>query len=77
MRLSELQTKKIINISDGKHIGTIMDINIKEDGKIDSLIIESTKGLFSLSKENDSLIYWNEITKIGEDVILINNNSSS
>ena len=77
MRLSELQTKKIINISDGKHIGTIMDINIKEDGKIDSLIIESTKGLFSLSKENDSLIYWNEITKIGEDVILINNNSSN
>ena len=30
MRLSELQTKKIINISDGKHIGTIIDINIKE-----------------------------------------------
>jgi len=77
MRLSELQTKKIINISDGKHIGTIIDINIKEDGKIDSLIIESTKGLFSLSKETDSLIYWNDITKIGEDVILINNNSSN
>ena len=77
MRLSELQTKKIINISDGKHIGTIIDINIKEDGKIDSLIIESTKGLFSLSKETDSLIYWIDITKIGEDVILINNNSSN
>ena len=77
MRLSELQTKKIINISDGKHIGTIMDINIKEDGQIDSLIIESTKGLFSLSKEEDSVIYWNDITKIGEDVILINNEVSN
>ncbi len=77
MRLSELQTKKIINISDGKHIGTIMDINIKEDGQIDSLIIESTKGLFSLSKEDDTIIYWNEITKIGEDVILINNKVSN
>ena len=77
MRLSELQTKKIINISDGKHIGTIMDINIKEDGQIDSLIIESTKGLFSLSKEEDSVIYWNDITKIGEDVILINNKVSN
>lgn len=77
MRLSELQTKKIINIKDGKHIGSIIDINITEDGQIDSLIIESAKGLFSLTKDNDYTIYWSEITKIGEDVILINNSSTN
>ncbi len=77
MRLSELQTKKIINIKDGKHIGSIIDISIKDDGQIDSLIIESTKSLFSLTKDNDYTINWNEITKIGEDVILINNNTTN
>ena len=31
MRLSELQSKKIINITDGKSIGNIIDINIQEN----------------------------------------------
>lgn len=71
MRLSELQSKKIISVNDGKNIGTIMDVNIDEKGKIDSLILESVKGIFNLNKEMDTKIYWNEINKIGEDVILV------
>lgn len=71
MRLSELQSKKIISMNDGKQIGSITDVVIDTNGKIESLIIESTKSIFSLSREMDSKIYWNEITKIGEDVILV------
>lgn len=71
MRLSELQTKKIINITDGKSIGSIIDINILEDGTIESLVLESTRSFFSLNKELDTQISWNNITKIGEDVILV------
>ena len=61
MRLSELQSKKIISINNGKNIGSI----------IDALIIESSKGLFNINKDLDMKIYWDEIEKIGEDVILI------
>lgn len=71
MRLSELQSKKIISMNDGKQIGVITDVIIDTNGKIESLIIESTKSIFSLSREMDSKVYWNEITKIGEDVILV------
>ncbi len=71
MRLSDLQTKKIINIIDGKNIGTIIDANVLENGSIESFVIESNKSLFSLNKENDTKILWQDITKIGEDVILV------
>ncbi len=71
MRLSDLQNKKIISTSNGKNIGSIIDVSINKNGQIDSFIIESSKGLFNLNKDLDIKIYWNEIEKIGEDVILV------
>lgn len=75
MRLSELQSKKIINITDGKNIGSIIDINIQENGNIESLVLESTRSIFSLNKELDTYVLWKDITKIGEDVILVKLNN--
>ena len=71
MRLSDLQSKKIINILTGKNIGNIIDVEIKEDGQIESLIIEQNKNMFTLTRESDVRIMWQDISKIGEDVILI------
>lgn len=71
MRMSDLQAKKIINISTGKNMGNIIDADIKENGIIEGLIIEQNKNIFSLNRETDTRIYWNDITKIGEDVILV------
>ena len=71
MRLSELQSKKIISISDGKNVGSIIDVIINPSGNIEALVLESTKGLFNLNKDLDMKILWKEIEKIGEDVILI------
>ena len=71
MRLSDLQAKRIIDISTGRNIGSIIDIDIKENGLIEALIIEQSRNIFSLNRESDTRIYWNDITKIGEDVILI------
>lgn len=75
MRLSDLQTKNIINVNDGKNIGTIIDANINDDGIINTLIIEQNKNLFSLNRESDIEVNWKDITKIGTDVILIKINS--
>ena len=58
MRLSDLQSKKIINITDGKSIGNIIDVYVEDNGSIESFIIETNKNFFS-EKEwhllNDSL----------------------
>ncbi len=71
MRLSDLQTKSIVNVNDGKNIGSIIDANINNDGTIESLVIEANKTFFSLGRENDTEINWKDIAKIGEDVILV------
>ena len=42
MRLSDLQNKNLVNTSDGKNIGNIVDVNIDyKSGNINSFIIES------------------------------------
>lgn len=71
MRLSELQSKKVINIVTGSNIGNIIDVDINNDGKVESFVIDQGRVFFSLNRESDIKIFWNEITKIGEDVILI------
>ena len=71
MRLSELQSKNIVNVLDGKNIGNIVDANVDTNGNIESFVVEERRGLFSLSKDNNRLIYWKDIKKIGEDVILV------
>lgn len=71
MRLSDLQAKKIISIVSGRNIGSIIDADVRDDGNIESLIVEQNRNLFSLNRESDTKIQWNDITKIGEDVILV------
>ena len=56
---------------DGKNIGNIIDVNVLENGSIESLVIEANKNFFSLNRESDTEIKWKDITKIGEDVILV------
>lgn len=72
MRLSDLQSKDIVNVYDGKKIGNIIDVNIDLKGNLDSLIVEKTKFLISrFSTNNEVEIKWPQIEKIGEDVILV------
>lgn len=70
MRLSELQDKDIINIRDGKKIGSIIDVNIDEEGEMKSLVVEESKFVLFNSK-NEMEVMWEQIEKIGEDVILV------
>lgn len=72
MRLSEIQNKDVININTGMKIGNIIDIKVNsESGKIESLILEKRKFSSIFSSNDEIEIYWNQINKIGEDVILV------
>ncbi len=74
MNLSDLQNKYVVNVSDGRNIGSIIDVKIDANsGSIISLVLETQKSFFSFGgKENGVEIYWKDITKIGEDIILVN-----
>jgi YlmC/YmxH family sporulation protein len=73
MRLSDLQSKDVISIIDGKKIGNIIDIMIDEgSGRIASLVVEPSHSFLNFFSSHQELeICWPEIEKIGEDVILI------
>ena len=73
MKISEFQIKDVVNVSDGKRLGNIGDIEINlSTGKIEAVIITSggrVLGLFG--KDEDIVIPWKNILKIGQDVILV------
>ena len=73
MNLSDLQTKDIVSIKDGRKIGHIIDVEINEAGTINYLIIETTRNMKNLfSRSEETKISFNSIEKIGSDVILVN-----
>ena len=70
---SELREKEIINISDGRKLGFIYDIELNlEKGRIEALIVPGPgKFLGIFGKDNDFVVPWKDIKKIGVDVILV------
>lgn len=73
MRLSDLQDKDVINVVDGKKVGNIIDVALENStGKMESLIVEKSKFFISMFSNKDEIeIRWEQIEKIGEDVILV------
>lgn len=76
MRLSELQRKDIINLNNGKKVGRIIDVELnRETGQMQNIIIETSKVFRSMfSNEKDVSIKFDQIKKLGEDVILVDIN---
>ena len=70
MRISDLQNKDVINVTNGKRIGSIIDVNITDDGKLLSFIVDHGK-FFSRFTGGEVEVGWSQIKKIGDDVILV------
>ena len=71
MKMSELQDKDIINIKDGKNVGRIIDLEVSDDGKINYIIAEPNKFLRLRSFNKETNILFDQIVRIGKDVILV------
>ena len=68
---NELKRKEVLDVNTGKNLGKIIDLVIESNsGKILKIIVPGRKGAF-LSCENLEIKY-KCITKIGDDVILVN-----
>lgn len=74
MRYSEISGKEIININSGARLGVLGQTDLlidKKTGKIDYLVIP-TYSWFGLRKgEQQTEVPWEQIKKIGKDIILI------
>ncbi|WZL74749.1 YlmC/YmxH family sporulation protein [Clostridiaceae bacterium 35-E11] len=70
---ADLREKEIISLTDGRRLGFVEDIEVNlEKGRIDALIVPGPgKFLGLFGKDNDYVITWRNIKKIGVDVILV------
>ncbi|WP_210363743.1 YlmC/YmxH family sporulation protein [Bacillus sp. REN3] len=73
VKVTEFQVKDVVNVSDGKRLGNIEDFEINlNTGKIEAVVIGSSgKVLGFFGREEEIIIPWKNILKVGEDVILV------
>jgi YlmC/YmxH family sporulation protein len=73
VKISELQAKDVVSISDGKRLGQIGDLDIDlENGMIRSIIVPGGgRFLGMFGSGQDYVIPWSSIVKIGADVVLV------
>lgn len=71
--INEIKTKEVINVSDGARLGFVSDVEIDlKDGRLTALIVPGAYRLMGfLGRDEDIVIKWENIKKIGDDIIII------
>ncbi|MDQ0192567.1 YlmC/YmxH family sporulation protein [Paenibacillus wynnii] len=73
MKISDFQTKDVINIVDGKRLGQISDLELDlRKGVIEAIVVPGyTRFMGLFGGGSDLIIPWRNIVKIGSDVVLV------
>lgn len=73
MRISDLENRDVVNVVDGRRLGNIVDVELDlESGRIVAVILPGAQRFLGVfGRENDLVIPWDRIKKIGADVILV------
>ncbi|HEY8342960.1 MAG TPA: YlmC/YmxH family sporulation protein [Calditerricola sp.] len=73
LKASEFQTKDVVNVSDGRRLGQVHDLELDVvSGRVQAIIVPSGGRWFGLwGGGNEYVIPWRNIVKIGKDVILV------
>ncbi|TDF96674.1 YlmC/YmxH family sporulation protein [Paenibacillus piri] len=73
MKISDFQTKDVINIVDGKKLGQVSDLELDlRNGRIESIVVPNGSRFFGMfGGSTDVVIPWRNIVKIGMDVVLV------
>ncbi|NEU29323.1 YlmC/YmxH family sporulation protein [bacterium LRH843] len=75
MRLSEISSKEIIDYHKGERLGVLGQTDLllnEQTGEIEAFIIPTMKWFGFGRKEREVAVHWQQIKKIGEDMIIIN-----
>ena len=73
-RFGDLRCKEVICVSSCARLGFICDLDINDrDGRIVAIVLPGGGGgcLGFFRREDDIVIPWSKIKKIGEDIILV------
>ncbi|WP_052339155.1 YlmC/YmxH family sporulation protein [Gorillibacterium massiliense] len=73
MKISDFQSKDVVNIIDGKKLGQISDLELDlRQGRIEAIVVPNHTRFFGMfGGGTDVVIPWRNIVKIGMDVVLV------
>lgn len=74
MSLSELRTKDVINVPDGRMLGKVIDLEFcAQDGCVDAIVVPGPFNVGGIlrGERTGIVIPWSLIQKIGDDVVLV------
>jgi YlmC/YmxH family sporulation protein len=73
LKVTELRLREVVNVLDGRRLGLIGDLDIDlEAGRVRGLIVPAQTRIFGLfGREEEIYIPWEQVVKIGTDVILV------
>lgn len=73
IKVSDLRMRDVVNILDGRRLGVIKDIELDlEKGQVKAIILPGTGKFMGLFGKNEDLVIpWDKIKKLGMDVILV------
>jgi YlmC/YmxH family sporulation protein len=73
VKTSELRMKDVINVVDGRRLGLIGDLELDlEQGRVKSVVVPGVSRFLGLfGRDHDTVIDWQRIQKVGQDVILV------
>ena len=71
--INELKAKEVINVSDGARLGFVSDVELDlKDGRLTAIVVPGAYRLMGfLGRDEDIVIKWENIKKIGDDIIII------
>ena len=72
-RFSEFRYKEVINIRTGCRLGYVCDAEFQSpEGRITALVVPGKSRWFGLlGREEDYILPWECISRVGEDIILV------
>ena len=73
VKLTDLQCKEVICVSDGRRLGFVSDVQIEvPEGNVCAIVVPgSSRHLGVLGCREEYIIPWSSIRRIGPDIILV------
>ena len=73
IKATQLETKDIVNLSDGAKLGPVKDLHIDiETGKVVALVLQAPRRYMGLMRSGrDMVIPWDLVKKFGVDTLLV------
>ena len=69
---AELRAKDVVNMSDGKKFGHIIDLSLSLAGQVLGIVLPADKCVFkTIGDAKCIFVPWRNICRIGDDVILV------